>query len=234
MLVPGGSGRPRAAVPGFDIGETRAHLHRLNMWDWLRWASVLFIALLLCGGIFSLAIPIFRQDWQLPYKVNGLFALILLFAAYAVYQQLIINRLRNNLTSQMGMAATLEMLRPPNAAEAGHAVQRQYERYHFDHRISIDAVINGIPGTVHGRTSDLSEGGIGAVIPESLRVGDKIAIHLPLGPPAGDMAMQAVVRHSRGFYHGCEFLSLTEQDRAAIRAVCKNAIPMMKYRRDLK
>jgi diguanylate cyclase (GGDEF)-like protein len=71
--------------------------------------------LLLTAGLASLAVP-GRLGWQdAPYglslslAVRGLFALVLLFSAYLVYQQVLIRRLRRRLARQMELSVELEV-----------------------------------------------------------------------------------------------------------------------------
>ena len=238
-IVVASRARQTAAEHAADIGESRADLHRLDLWEWFRWASVLFIALLLTGGIFSLSLPVLRRDWlsqkQLDINVWGLLGLVLLFGAYTVYQQLVITRLRRDFTGRIGMAATLELLKPPpQEPESGHSHRRQWERFHLDRRITVETLVRGRPAVIYGRTSDISEGGLGAVIPESLSPDDEITVHLPIGQNDAEVTLRAVVRHRRGFYHGCEFLDVSGQDLAAIQAACKGAVPVLAYRRDYR
>jgi PilZ domain len=218
-----------------DLGESRAHLRRLDFWEWFRWGSVLFIALLLTGGIFSLASPVFRRDWfaqaQLDISVWALFGLVLLFSAYTLYQQVVITRLRTNHANRIAMAATLEMLRPPEQpAEAGHSKLREWERFHLDRRITVEGMIAGKRKVIYGRTSDISEGGVGAVLPESLSPGGEVTLRLPLGPQSAEISLTATLRHSRGFYHGFEFCPFDEAKRAAIRTACEGGVPLRWFR----
>ncbi len=218
-----------------DIHESRAHLRRLDLWEWFRWASVLFIALLLTGGMFSLSMPIFRRDWfaqaQLNVNVWALFGLVLLFSVYTVHQQLVITRLRRTYASRVAMAATLEMLKPPvEPAEMPFKRRREFERFHLDRRITIEGTIAGKQRVIYGRSSDISEGGVGAVLPESLSPGDEVNLRLPLSTDGTDISVTATVRHRRGFYHGFEFRPLNDVERAAIRKACEGGVPLRWFR----
>lgn len=218
-----------------DLGESRARLRRLDLWDWFRWASVLLIALLLTGGIFSLSGPMFRRDRfaqaQLDISVWALFGLVLLFSAYTVYQQLVITRLRHDQANRVAMAATLEMLKPPvQPVEGGQSKLRQWERFHLDRRVTVEGMIAGKRKVIYGRTSDISEGGMGAVLPESLSPGDEVALCMPLGPDGTEIRLTATLRHCRGFYHGFEFGSLDEAERVAIRKACDGGVPLRWFR----
>ncbi len=218
------------------LTETRNHLSRMNRKDWFRWAMTVVVCLLLTAGVLSLSVPVLRRDWGEQDKLNidvmGLFALVLLFSVYSGYQQLLITRLRHQHTAQIGMDAALEVLRPGPAAHAGASHHREYSRFHVDMLVKIDASVRGKMTAVFGRTSDLSEGGMGIVIPESLPVGEPITAYLPVADEGGNLLFRAVIRHQRGFYHGCEFVDLGEQERQAIRAKCAGALPVLALRND--
>lgn len=219
-----------------DIHESRAHLRRLDFWEWFRWASVLLIALLLTGGMFSLAVPVIRRDWlaqaELDVHVWALLALVLLFSAYTVYQQVLITRLRRTYANRVAMAATLEILKPPAVLpDPACSKRREYERYHLDRRITVEGTIDGKRKVIYGRTSDISEGGVGAVLPDALSAGDQVNLRLPLAADGADLSLTATVCHSRGFYHGFEFRALDEAERAAIRKACEGGVPLRLFRR---
>ncbi len=217
-----------------EIEENRVQLRRLDRRDWFRWASVLLIALLLTGGMFSLSVPIFRRDWlaqaQLNIHVWGLLALVLLFAAYTVYQQVLMTRLRQSYASRVAMAATLEVLKPPIERQPGHSKPRAHDRYYLDRRVTVECTVNGKRKVIYGRTSDISEGGIGAVLPEALTPGNEVTLHLPLGHEGADLILSAELCHSRGFYHGFEFRALGEAERGVIRKACEDGVPLRWFR----
>lgn len=214
--------------------DSRKHLSRIDRKDWFRWATTVVVCLLLTVGVFSLSAPVLRRDWMEQDKLNigvmGLFGLVLLFSVYTAYQQVLITRLRHQHTAQIGMDAALEVLKPGPAARAGANHEREYSRFHVDMLIKIDANVRGKMMTIFGRTSDLSEGGMGIVIPESLPAGEPMTAYLPIAEGGGNLTLRAVIRHQRGFYHGCEFVGLGERERLAIRASCAGALPVLAFR----
>ena len=218
------------------LTETRDDLSSMDRKDWFRWGTTVVVCLLLTVGVFSLSAPVLRRDWLEQDKLNigvmGLFALVLLFSVYTGYQQLLITRLRHQRTVQIGMDAALEVLKPGPAVRAGAHREREYTRFHVDMLVKIDATVRGKMMTVFGRTSDLSEGGMGIVIPESLPAGEPIIAYLPIAEAGQNMALRGVVRHQRGFYHGCEFVGLSEQERLAVRTSCAGALPVLAFRQD--
>jgi hypothetical protein len=213
------------------IADTREHLQRLDRQDWWRWITVIVVTFLLTTGVFLLSLPGLRTGEQsgLNSGVAGLFAIIIVFDVFAVYQQSVITRLRRELMRQVAMSATLEMLRPPDpATEEGRRRPRKFQRFHFDQRVSVTYPEAGKERRVYGRSSDISEGGLGAVIPESLEPGTKIVVELTLGADA-KLVAPAVVLHRRGFHHCIEFVKLSPEQAECVHSACVGATPALDF-----
>jgi hypothetical protein len=211
------------------ITQTGAALRRLDRQDWYRWACILTITLVELFGLWSLARPgtktsIFEQD-ALERGLLGLFGLVLLFAVFAAYQQFLISGLRHRLATQIGMTATLEMLRPPASSEYSVVERRQIQRYHFDQMLKITVLLRGRETTLGGWTADISDGGVGAVIPEVLPQGTRSTIRFRTERDGPELVIEAVIRHQRGFHHGFEFVNLTSDQLLQIRAAYVGAVP---------
>src|SRR5689334_1058700 len=131
-----------------SLQEIQAGLERLERREWWRWAAALLIMLLLTLGVFSLSLPgvgkdTFSQE-QLSLTVRGLFALVLVFDFFAIYQQVQISRLRKQLAGQIGMLAALEALKPATPEDqAGKKERRRSQRYPFDQRLTVTAKVRG-------------------------------------------------------------------------------------------
>ena len=104
------SGR-QETVPGTK--EIYAKLRRLERRDWWLWVASIFVLLLLTGAGVALSLPVFMKGQdvtlQLRYSlaVRGLLGLVLLYSTYAIYQQILIKRLRGELVGHFEMAAAL-------------------------------------------------------------------------------------------------------------------------------
>lgn len=72
-----------------------------------------------------------------------------------------------------------------------------------------------------GVTLDLSEGGLGAMVQGSLRVGETVEIDLRL--PGRNLRAVAIVRHVSTDRSGFEFLGLTSDERLRICTVAGHA-----------
>ena len=75
--------------------------------------------------------------------------------------------------------------------------------------------------TSHGISLDISEGGIGALVQGSLRVGETVAIDLLLLECT--LRAVAIVRHTSNLSSGFEFVGLTPEERLQIRSVTGNS-----------
>ena len=203
--------------------EIQAGLERLERQEWWRWATALFIMLLLSFGVFSLSLPhtqkefLSRYQWDLT--IPGLFATILVFNVFVIHQQIRISRMRRQLSGQIGMLAALEVLRPASVQEqAGQRELRRAPRYAFDQRLKVKAQGDGEGIILYGRIIDLSEMGLGAVISGSLEGGTTVSLEFSTGPGKPTLLLTAVVRYARGFRHGFEFSGLLRNDLECLRS----------------
>jgi hypothetical protein len=207
------------------LAETRSKLARLERWEWWRWGTVFVISLALTAGLFSLSYPGIRPESinlsELENTLKGLLAMVLLFDVFAFYQQFKISRMRRELSNQLGMLCTLEALRPPSPQEE---VQRQnrrrYPRYYLDKRVQIVIGYGRTGKIIFGRTRDISEGGLAAVLPEPLEPETRVIVELAKDSQTPSIRLKAVVCYRRGFSHGFEFTSPVPADVAAIRHIC--------------
>lgn len=96
--------------------EIRKHLKHLDRRQWWLWSSTVAVLLLLTLAVASFAFPsILSHDeggysFYLNQAVRALVAMVLLFAVYLIYQQLLINRLRTQLADQIQSLAKVESL----------------------------------------------------------------------------------------------------------------------------
>ena len=95
--------------------DLQLSLRRLERRDWWLWWSAVVVILLLTLAVISLSIPALWRDtdsffqFNLGQAVRALVALVLLFNTYVVYQQLVIKRLRKQLSLQIDYMARLEV-----------------------------------------------------------------------------------------------------------------------------
>jgi PilZ domain len=107
--------------------------------------------------------------------------------------------------------------RDPANPEERTTRQRRFRRYLTDLPITVS-----LPdGDLEGYCNQIAEGGLGAFLPEEVRVGSVVVLHFAVPSPPTELHVQAVVRYQIGFQHGLEFVSLDEGERLAIRQFCR-------------
>ena len=109
-------------------------------------------------------------------------------------------------------------------------VNRKLTRFDLDKRIRVTLATDGKTTVFHGRTCDVSEGGMCALISGQLRVADRVSLEVT-GLEDGTVSVNATVRHARGFYYGFEFANLTQKQSAAlVKLITRNGSPKLRAR----
>jgi hypothetical protein len=95
---------------------------------------------------------------------------------------------------------------------------RRWERFTVDVRMKASFKRNGMPITVFGRGSDVSQGGMAAYIPSELQVGTSVDLELSLPYVSGEQPVRiiATVRNRNGFRYGLEYIALSDADKARL------------------
>jgi hypothetical protein len=95
---------------------------------------------------------------------------------------------------------------------------RMFRRAHLQLpiKLRLGAASNG--GIIHGQSSDLSAGGVGAVIRSSLPARYKTeTVKISIERGQDSLQVFARLRYQNGFRHGFEFMNVGETEREAIR-----------------
>jgi len=96
------------------LQQIQESLHKLERRDWWLWILAVVVMLLLTVAVVSLNYPqlLKVEDPLLQYSINqavrGLVGLVLLFNTYTIYQQVMIKRLRGQLSRQLDAIARLQ------------------------------------------------------------------------------------------------------------------------------
>ena len=102
---------------------------------------------------------------------------------------------------------------------------RAYRRVAVDLPITIESRHLKKSLTVQGHTTNLSEGGMGALVSE--RFGDQkrsLTIRLPGLNSRKNIQVSARLRYRKGMAHGFEFMRMSTADRDAIRELCTHSL----------
>lgn len=89
--------------------------------------------------------------------------------------------------------------------------------------LDVTVLRSGIPDTLPGRSVDLGEGGVAAMLAGELQPGESVGVEIRLPATGDSFRMRALVRHHDKLRSGMEFIGLTPQQQAAIRE-CVRAI----------
>jgi PilZ domain len=98
---------------------------------------------------------------------------------------------------------------------------RMFRRIHLQLPVSIEFPAS--PVTVHGHSSDLSAGGLGAIIRTKLPSEAKTGT-VRIGPSGGqkELAFPAQLRYHSGLRYGFEFTNVSAANRQSIRRLIEN------------
>jgi len=104
----------------------------------------------------------------------------------------------------------------PQAEGSNQPSRRRGERYLVQAPLDVTVLRSGIPDTLPGRSVNLGERGIFAVLAGELLPGEVVGVEIQL-PMADPLRTRALVRHHDKLRSGMEFVGLSLQQRAAIR-----------------
>jgi hypothetical protein len=76
--------------------------------------------------------------------------------------------------------------------------------------------------TLMGRTKDLAEGGLGATIPNDIKIGEIVELELQLPENQEPLKVKAEVRYRQGFQYGFKYIYITEQQKEMIRRTTRD------------
>jgi len=93
---------------------------------------------------------------------------------------------------------------------------RAFPRYPIKVPLDVIALRSGVPQNLPGRCSDLSEGGVGAMVAGELSPGQHVAIELRLPNVGLPVRARAIVRYQGKVRSGFEFVSLAPEHREMI------------------
>lgn len=94
---------------------------------------------------------------------------------------------------------------------------RAFPRYLIDQRLVLKA------GSIfHGRTKDISEGGLGATVAGELKRDSIVELELYLPGRLMPLQLRAEIRYHQGFQYGFRFVDATDHQRMMIREAAVN------------
>lgn len=101
--------------------------------------------------------------------------------------------------------------------------RRRVPRYRVQEPLDVTVLRSGIPDAVPGRSVNVCERGIAAVLAGDLTPGESVGVEVRLGPIGEPLRTRATVRYQNRLLYGLEFMALSEQQRSAIRDWARQA-----------
>src|SRR5271155_3854805 len=94
--------------------------------------------------------------------------------------------------------------------------RRRVPRFVVQAPLDVTVLRSGIPDTVPGRSVNLGEGGVAAVLAGGLLPGEAGGVEIQLPRASDPLRTRALVRHHDRLHSGMEFVGLSAEQRAAI------------------
>ena len=95
--------------------------------------------------------------------------------------------------------------------------RRRGVRYRVQAPLDVTVLRSGIPDTLPGRSVNLGEGGVAAVVAGELLQGEVVGVEIRLPMVEDPLRTRALVRHQDRLRSGMEFVGLSLEQQAAIR-----------------
>lgn len=95
--------------------------------------------------------------------------------------------------------------------------RRRGLRYCVRAPLDVTVLRSGIPDTLPGRSVNLGEGGVAAVVAGELLPGEAVGVEVRLALASDPLRTRALVRHHDKLRSGLEFVGLSAEQRTAIR-----------------
>jgi len=101
--------------------------------------------------------------------------------------------------------------------------RRRVPRFLVQAQVDLTVLRSGVPDTVPGRSVNVCERGVAAIIAGELVTGESVGVELHLRPLAEPLRTRALVRYQDKLRCGLEFVALSAEQRASIRDWAREA-----------
>ncbi len=226
-----GKGSPEGKFVSMQVGEAHDRLRQLEVKDRRHWAATIAVLLSIAVALYSFTLPGIADSIiagkPLRYAVRCLLLLVMLFAIQALREQRRMAQRRREVASELAVIAASETLKIAMSNGLAAIERRAAPRMVCEQRLNVTA--QGPDGVHHfyGRMIDISENGLGAIVPGILSVGQEVVLEFSLTdeevPEAAISATEpkplkisAIVRQRSGFRYGFSFIAIDEADRKQI------------------
>ena len=101
--------------------------------------------------------------------------------------------------------------------------RRRVPRFFVQAPLDLTVLRSGVPDTLPGRSVNVCECGVGAIVAGELVPGESVGVELQLPQLAEPLRTKALVRHQDRLRCGLEFVAPSEEQRASIREWAREA-----------
>jgi hypothetical protein len=95
--------------------------------------------------------------------------------------------------------------------------RRRHPRYRTDFQVTASYLAASQYRRFEGHCSDISESGLGILFATDINNGEVVGLSFSIPGSTTVWELRAVVRYSRGYHYGFEFLSLTTEQRESLK-----------------
>ena len=106
-------------------------------------------------------------------------------------------------------------------APAKGSYPRRFPRFALDARMQVRMFQAGEFRSCWGRSTELSQDGIGATLTGDLETGEIVSLEIPLPLSPYPLKVRAFVRYRQGLRYGFEFLTLNSTQRDMVHRSCE-------------
>lgn len=103
--------------------------------------------------------------------------------------------------------------------------RRRFPRYRAEFPVRITLFSASDRQRLDAYSRDISQAGIGMLIAAELNLGEVVSLNFSLPKSTDSWEIRAVLRHRRGCHYGFEFLSATDEQKAALSAYLRALDP---------
>lgn len=104
-----------------------------------------------------------------------------------------------------------------SSTEPGAVERRHFSRHPLAMPVDVVVLRSGIPSTIPGRTLDLAEGGLAAIIAGQLRVGESVGVEIKLPSGMESIQAKALVRDQKELCCRLQFLGMNPDSYSALQ-----------------
>jgi TonB family protein len=110
-----------------------------------------------------------------------------------------------------------KMKNPEKPPQKGKKARRRFSRYRVQAPMDVTVLRSGIPDTLPGRTLNLGEQGISALLSGELKPGEFVGVEVRLPMSDDPLRTRALVRYHDRLRCGMEFVGLSIEQKGSIR-----------------